>query len=51
MHEEIVQVVTLGPNVLFGGKSRDTFLEHEHAQWVYSVDQAIDAQVKFEIVD
>jgi hypothetical protein len=51
VHEEIVQIVAIGPNVLFCCKSGKTFSEDEDSERINSIKKDVDSAVKFKVVD
>ena len=48
---EVVQVALVGAGVFFSCKSRKPFLVDEEAEWIDSIDQCVDSQIEFEVVD
>ena len=51
MHIHVVQITSLGSDILFSGKASNSFLEDEYTQRIHSVNEAIDSQVELKIID
>ena len=51
VHEQIIQVCLRWACILLSGKASESLLEHEDSEWVNSIDQHVDSEVKLQVVD
>lgn len=48
MHADVFHVILIGSYVAFSSESSQSFSEDENSQGVYSCDQHVDSEVKFQ---
>ena len=51
MHEQVIQVIVIGRNVLVSCESRETFVVHVYPKRIHSTQENVDSEIEFKSLD